>query len=394
MDKKILEESTMNIKLIFDLCLIELTKDLSEIKTNNVNINIKNETEEYKKSHSELEKELISYSNELNKLLKIKLNNENKLINLFKTKSNENMQIDLLSKKSMEIIDKMNWVVIDPGMNSLLTMMSKDGNKLYSYSKEHHINRTNRKKYQKKIELIKKEKIKKLEEELSKSEERLKTSNDYETFKSYCDKKMRNHNLIYKLYNDSKLNKLKWYMFINEKRSESLLVNDIKKKYELELNSKSLKNQIILILGDWSMNKKGIKSQSIPNKRYERILKKNFVVLKINEFRTSIIHNKREKRCENEKKTYESKKTNIKSVYSLERLKEKNEERYKKAIKEKKIHKILVCKTNKKLNEYVNRDKNSVKNMKKIVLSYIKTNYKPKTFVLGTKICNDTLCVM
>ena len=404
LDKKILDKSTTNIKSIFDLCLIELSKDLSEIKkeilngecekikTNN--INIKKETEENKQSHLEVKNELISNSNELNKLLKIKLNNENKFINLFKTKSNENMQIDLLSKKSMEIIDKMNWVVIDPGMNSLLTMMSKDGNKSYSYSKEHHINRTNRKKYKKKIELIKKEKIKKLEEELSKSDERLKTSNDYETFKLYFNKKMKHHNLICKLYNDSKLNKLKWHMFINEKRSESLLVNEIKKKYELELNSKSLKNQIVLILGDWSMNKKGIKSESVPNKRYERILKKNFLVLKINEFRTSIIHNKREKRCENEKKKYEGKKTNIKSVYSLERLKEKNEARYEKAIKEKKIHKILICKTNEKLNEYVNRDKNSVKNMKKIVLSYIKTNHKPKTFVLGTKICNDTLCVM
>ena len=64
------------------------------------------------------------------------------------------------------------------------------------------------------------------------------------------------------------------------------------------------------------------------------------------------------------------------------------------AIKDKKIHKILVCKTNEKLNEHVNRDTNSVKNMIKIVSNYIKTNYKPKTFVLGTKICNDTLCVM
>ena len=76
------------------------------------------------------------------------------------------------------------------------------------------------------------------------------------------------------------------------------------------------------------------------------------------------------------------------------RLRQKNKERYIKAIKDKKIHKILVCKTNEKLNEHVNRDTNSVKNMIKIVSNYIKTNYKPKTFVLGTKICNDTLCVM
>ncbi len=63
-------------------------------------------------------------------------------------------------------------------------------------------------------------------------------------------------------------------------------------------------------------------------------------------------------------------------------------------MEDKKIHKILVCKTNEKLNEYVNRDINSVKNMKNIVFSYINTNYKPKTFVMGTKICNNTFCVM
>ena len=75
-------------------------------------------------------------------------------------------------------------------------------------------------------------------------------------------------------------------------------------------------------------------------------------------------------------------------------MKEKNEEKYKKITKDKKIHKILICKTNSKLNEYVNRDKNSVKNMIKIVSHCIKSNYKPKTFVYGTKICNNTLCII
>jgi hypothetical protein len=53
----------------------------------------------------------------------------------------------------------------------------------------------------------------------------------------------------------------------------------------------------------------------------------------------------------------------------------------------------LVCKTNEKSSSYINRDKNAVLNMVSIVNSYIKTNYKPKTFVLGTKICNITQSV-
>ena len=85
---------------------------------------------------------------------------------------------------------------------------------------------------------------------------------------------------------------------------------------------------------------------------------------------------------------------NLKSIYHLEKLKENIEKIYKKAISDKKIHKILVCKTNPKLNEYVNRDRNSVKNMNKIVLSLITENHKPKSYVMGTKICNETLCIM
>jgi len=95
-------------------------------------------------------------------------------------------------------------------------------------------------------------------------------------------------------------------MFINEKRSESLLVNDIKNKFG---------NDAVLILGNWGMNKIGIKKTSTPNKKYEKILKRNFITLKINEFRTSIIHNKTEKKCENYVKKFDVKKMNIKKVF-------------------------------------------------------------------------------
>mgnify|MGYP000536265004 FL=1 len=51
--------------------------------------------------------------------------------------------------------------------------------------------------------------------------------------------------LIYKelemLYDDEMLNKLKWNMFINEKRAEKMIINDIKKKFG---------SDVVLILGD------------------------------------------------------------------------------------------------------------------------------------------------
>ncbi len=43
----------------------------------------------------------------------------------------------------------------------------------------------------------------------------------------------------------------------------------------------------------------GIKSISTPNKKNEKLLKKNFLTLEIDEFRTSIIENKTKLKCEN-----------------------------------------------------------------------------------------------
>jgi len=78
-------------------------------------------------------------------------------------------------------------------------------------------------------------------------------------------------------------------------------------------------------------------------------------MLKINEFRTSIIENKSEIKCENLIREIYYENMNIKSIYSLEKLKVKNLEKYKK------VHKILTCKTSEKSIKYINRDKNTLK---------------------------------
>jgi hypothetical protein len=254
-----------------------------------------------------------------------------------------------------------------------------------TYSKSEYLNITQRNKIQNKIEKIKKEKITKLENKLTKDKKRLRTSNIYKNFNEYFILKMEIHNEVCKLYEDKRLNKLKWHLFINEKRSESHLINKIKNKYNNPLK------KTVLILGDWSYNKKGLKSISIPNKKYEKILSNHFLVLKINEYRTSIIENESELRCENLIKKMDYKKMSIKEICSLEKVKEKNIDKYKKLMKDKKIHKILTCKTSVKFMKYINRDINSVKNMKKIVMSYIEKNEKPLLFIKGIKICNSSM---
>ena len=175
-----------------------------------------------------------------------------------------------------------------------------------------------------------------------------------------------------------------------------MMVYDIKNKFGKD---------VVLILGDWSMNKGCIKGHSpTPNVKYTKILEREFMTLKIDEFRTSIIHSKTEKKCINLRKTYDKSNYNIKSVFNIENIVDEKKRTNKKKIC--KIHKILVCNSNVKLNEktsntnnypknmiYVNRDNNSVNNMIKIVNSYIKSDYKPKPYIRGTKICINTLKV-
>ena len=296
-------------------------------------------TKEWNGKYKQIINQLNEYSKELIKLENDKRKTEKEFINLFKEKNNlslENLKVDNMSKKVLMVLDKLNWVVIDPGINSLLTMMGKDEKTSLSYSKSEYLNKTQRKKIQNKIEKIKKEKITKLENILTKEKTRLKSSNIYKNFNEYFTLKMEIHIPLVKLYQEPKLNKLKWYSFINEKRSETNLVNKIKNKFGKD---------VVLILGDWSMNKSGIKSISTPNKKNEKLLKRNFLTLELNEFRTSIIENKSGLKCENLIKKVDYKKMSIKEIYNLEKLKGKNLKKYNEKMKDKKIHKILTCKT-------------------------------------------------
>ena len=396
--------STNEFKLLINNSLKYLSVDLSNLNNENMNLigklmnlnfnkikNIKFENnDDYKKKYKKKIKDLDDNFEKLNILMNEKRKIEKEKMIIFKGKNNENIKVDDMSKKTLSLLDKMNWVVIDPGVNSLLTMLSNDEKTKMTYSKSNYINSTKRKKTLIQIQKIKNEKITKIENKLTKENLRLKTSNNYKTFNEFVTLKMKIHNELTKLYNDSRLNKLKWYSFINTKRTETNLINKIKKTF---INEKNKSKDLVLLLGDWSMNKKGIKSISTPNKKYEKLLSKNFITLKLNEFRTSIIDNKTELKCENAIRKIDYKKIGIKSIYSLENLKIKNEKKYKTKLN-KPIHKILTCKTSEKFNKYINRDMNAVKNMKKIVSNYLTVNKKPMIFVMGTKICNNDLITM
>jgi predicted metal-dependent hydrolase len=78
--------------------------------------------------------------------------------------------------------------------------MSKDGKKTLSYTKEKYLNRTKRKKIIKKIERIKKEKINKLENELTKEDDRLRTPSPLQGFQSKIGSCFYKNNILLNKY--------------------------------------------------------------------------------------------------------------------------------------------------------------------------------------------------
>ena len=260
------------------------------------------------------------------------------------------------------------------------------GNKfLYSYTTRRRIKETKRKKYNKLINNKKKKTlIKIVKKDKTKGENRLedyeKKLNKYNSktvdskkFGEFIKLKIIMKNIINleepepsdMTYNEY-IKKLKWFAYINKKRHEDKLLNEIEKIFGIDA---------IFVIGDWS-RKDGLKYISTPNVHMTNLLKTRFKVYLINEYNTSKLYHKTEKEGEN---------LNIKITYTKEITNEEG-----KIIKEtmtstKKIHSILTFKTGKKSSECINRDYNAVLNMFKIIKSLLETKLRPTNYTYKPK---------
>ena len=331
-------------------------KNLNKEQTKNMTVQQK---EEFKKT------ELLKAKNK-DIAYKVKLKEENnkrkdefkklpkeekqKKIEETKKKKIENgdecLYIDDLNDKQLKELNNNNYTVIDVGIRVPLYMKNKKG-VILRYSNRKHAFRIRRFKYQK---LIKKYKdnnnISKVEEQLS--DYNSKTVN-FKKFKEYILKKNELNNLLFEKYNNGIFRKYKWYGFLNKKKADAKLVREIKKTFGKET---------ILILGDASLKgncKKG--NISTPSTRYKKLLKDNFKMYNIDEFRTSKLHYKTEEECSN--------------LYHIDnnKIKEKRKIR--------KIHAVLTFKMENQQSGCINRDENAVNNMIKIVENQIKYKERP-----------------
>ena len=157
------------------------------------------------------------------------------------------------------------------------------------------------------------------------------------------------------------MTKLKWYSYVNKKRHEDNILNEIEKVYGKEA---------IFIIGDWG-GKGKIHRISTPNMGLKRLLSKRFKVFLIDEFRTSILHHETENKCEN-------------LIREIKYEKDEKEHVYKK-----KEHSVLTFKKSKQELGCINRDYNACLNMYKIVKGLIETKKRPERYDRSLKIKID-----
>ena len=172
-------------------------------------------------------------------------------------------------------------------------------------------------------------------------------------FKNFINKKNDTNNDIKNFYNRKLFRKNKFRIYANTKKSENILLNEIENKF-LTKEDKENNKKLVLLYGNWSRSSQMKNFMPTPGLGIKRLLNKRFIILDIDEHKTSQIHNKTLKEL-----------TNVK-------IRRKNHS--------KKIHEVLTLKEETERRIFVNRDKNACKNILHIGKCFLENQTRPDVF--------------
>jgi hypothetical protein len=275
----------------------------------------------------------------------------------------------------------------------------RNGKILFSYTARKRISETKRKKYgellehkKKKLIINENKTIKEMEQELSLYNSK---TVDFDKFKEYAKLKLGMRNVVseYNFELDKKelnelkkdmstaikfekfmklharepnmtagneynkyVQKLKWFLYINKRRHEDKLLDEIEKVYGSDAE---------FVIGDWS-NRGNLRKISMPNSGMKKLLSKRFKVWLVDEYRTSMLNHITEEKMENLKKKIRYEKDGKEKTYT------------------KKIHSILTFQMGRGRG-CINRDYNACRNMYKIVEKLLSGEGRPINFCRTTR---------
>ena len=271
----------------------------------------------------------------------------------------------LMKKEIKKLQDKYTFVVNDPGKNPDILHMcnyfnpedKKEKIKFFKYTTKQRSHELGI--YKNRKVLLK---FKKANPIISESEKKISEYSSktcvLEKFKEYVKVKQEMNEKIKPHYNMEFIRKMNLRSYINKLRSESKIVNNIKRIY----GEKDKK--IMIIYGDWSRTSQMRGVISTPMIGIKRRLGKDFKIMNINEFKTSCLDNI----------SYEK---NVEAKVCVKG-------------KLKKLHSVLVSEIQKSEGEsfrrYQNRNRNASINMNTIVDHYIKKGYRHPKFSRKSKL--------
>ena len=245
----------------------------------------------------------------------------------------------------------------DPGKNAFITFQKPDGS-IWRYTNQKHLKYSKRTQHQNKIQRLR-DKLGIIPIETELSDYNSKTC-DIEDYTSYCSKKLDVNQRLEPLYENNMFRQYKWYNYICRERRYSHMLKDV---------AKNLGEDAILVIGDASVGVSMRNVISTPNKTLKQKLKTKFIVLSIDEFRTSCIN------CHTHKR-------------QIGNFKYKDQTN-----KTRRLHSVLTYKMKNNRTGCIHRDNNAVKNLRFIYdeyIEYLKGNRiepRPEVFCRSKNVC-------
>ena len=195
-----------------------------------------------------------------------------------KNKNTGNKEYDYITEldnTELNHLKDYNKVAIDPGKNTLMFMTDDKGNTLTYTKMQRRIDTYAKKKRQIMMKSFEENDIKKIEEPLNQT---CSMSCNYEKFIAYL--KMRNqiNQELQTYYEQELFRKLRWRSHTYTQKSESILINKIKRTFG---------KKIVIGFGSFQQTQQMKHCMPTPNKSLKDLLAKHFKLCIVDEFKTS-----------------------------------------------------------------------------------------------------------
>lgn len=192
-----------------------------------------------------------------------------------KTTCNEYDYINELSNEELNHLKDYNKVAIDPGKNTIMFMTDEKGNTLKYTKLQRRIDTYSKKKRQIIMKSFQENNIKQIEEPLNKT---CSMTCNYDKFIDYLIVRNTINKELEKYYEQELFRKLRWRSHTYTQKSESILINKIKRTFG---------KKIVIGFGSFQQTQQMKNCIPTPNKSLKDLLAKHFKLCIVDEFKTS-----------------------------------------------------------------------------------------------------------